>query len=224
MKVLIIEDNEKLVKSLKKGLEQEGYAVDFKLDGESGLRWLEMHNKNCDVVVLDVMLPNIDGFTVCKRMREKNINVPVLMLTARDLVQDKITGLDSGADDYLIKPFSFEELTARLRSLLRRPAALTQPEFALGNLKLNLNNRQAFYKNEEIRLTLKEFSLLEYLMRHPNQVINREQLLDHVWDSSFDSFSNVVDVHIKNLRKKLQPFGHEEILETVRGLGYRLKA
>ena len=228
MRILIVEDEEELAKSLKKGLEKEGYAVDYVTDGESAERRIEIHSQDYDIIILDLMLPGKDGSVICKNAREKNITTPIIILTARDEVEDKIGALDCGADDYLVKPFSFEELLARLRALLRRPEHNLPTELRTQGLSLNTNTRKAFCMlcgGTEILLTLKEFRLLEYLMRHPNEVVEREQILSHVWDFNFDSFSNVVDVHIKNLRKKLNHNNHDEkILETVRGIGYRIKA
>lgn len=223
MKILVIEDNKKLAKSIKKGLEQEGYAVDYLTDGEEGQRRLEVGSKDYDLVILDLMLPKCDGITVCKNWRNQNVMTPVIMLTAKDADEDKIIGLDSGADDYLIKPFSFPELLARIRALLRRPQNVLPTELKIKDLVLDVSTRKVFRGQREISLTLKEFSILEYLMRNSNQVLNREQIISHVWDFAFDSFSNLVDVHVKNLRKKLDGENDEKILETIRGIGYRIK-
>ncbi len=223
MKILIIEDEVKLAKSLKHGLEQQGYAADYLSDGESGQRRLEMNQNEYDLVILDVMLPGKDGMMISNEWRKQKITTPILMLTARDTVNDKITGLDAGADDYLVKPFAFEELLARVRALLRRPTEVAPTELVLGQLALDSGRHTAFFHKKELRLTLKEYMVLAYLMQHPGQVINRDQLLDHGWDFNFDSFSNVVDVHIKNLRKKLHEISKEPVIETVHGLGYRIK-
>ena len=223
MKILVVEDNEKLAKSLKKGLEQEGHAADYLTDGEAGQRRLEVSSKDYDLVILDLMLPKRDGIAVCKNSRDQNIMTPVIMLTAKDADDDKIFGLDSGADDYLIKPFSFPELLARIRALLRRPKTTLPSELKIKDLVLNVSTRKVFRGQREVHLTLKEFAILEYLVRQPNQVLNREQIISHVWDFAFDSFSNLVDVHIKNLRKKLDGKNDEKILETIRGIGYRIK-
>ncbi|HEY4520737.1 MAG TPA: two-component system response regulator RppA [Candidatus Paceibacterota bacterium] len=223
MRVLIVEDEEKLAQSLKKGLEKEGYAVDYVLDGEAGQRRLEVSAKDYDVVVLDLMMPKKDGFEVCRNVREQNIIIPILVLTARDATDDKVMALDAGADDYLVKPFSLEELSARLRALLRRPEQVIPQEIRIKDLALNTSTRKVYRNGVEVPLTLKEFSLLEYLMRHPDQVMTREQILDHLWDFAFDSFSNVVDVHMKNLRKKVDTEFNDKLLETIRGVGYRIK-
>ncbi|HZZ99593.1 MAG TPA: two-component system response regulator RppA [Candidatus Paceibacterota bacterium] len=223
MRILIVEDEEKLAQSLKKGLEHEGFAVDYVTDGEAGQRRIEMSHKDYDAVILDLMLPKKDGFEICKAVRSENITIPILVLTARDATDDKVTALDAGADDYLVKPFSLSELLARLRALLRRPEQTLPVELAVRDLRLNTTTRKVYRHDEEVQLTLKEFGLLEYLMRHPNQVLTREQILDHLWDFAFDSFSNVVDVHMKNLRKKIDGDSPEKLLETIRGVGYRIK-
>ncbi len=223
MRILIVEDEEKLALSLKKGLEKEGFAVDYIMDGEAGERRIIISHKDYDLIILDLMLPGKDGFQICRTVREQQINVPILVLTARDATDDKVAALDAGADDYLVKPFSFEELMARVRALLRRPEQTLPNELVVKDLKLDTTTRKVTRKGKEINLTLKEFNLLEYLMRNADQVLTREQILDHLWDFAFDSFSNVVDVHIKNLRKKIDGTHHEKLLETIRGVGYRIK-
>ncbi len=223
MRILIVEDEEKLALSLKKGLEKEGFAVDYIMDGEAGERRIVISHKDYDLIILDLMLPGKDGFQICKAVREQQINIPILVLTARDATDDKVAALDAGADDYLVKPFSFEELMARVRALLRRPEQALPNELVVRDLKLDTTTRKVTRKGKEINLTLKEFNLLEYLMRNADQVLTREQILDHLWDFAFDSFSNVVDVHIKNLRKKIDGTHHEKLLETIRGVGYRIK-
>ncbi len=222
MRILLVEDEEKLAKSIQKGLEAEGYAVDSVMDGDKADRRIELYHKEYDVIVLDLMLPGKDGFEICKSAREKGILVPILVLTARDAVEDKVHALDAGADDYLVKPFSFKELSARLRALLRRPEETLPIKLEVGSLTLDGNKRQAYCNEEELKLTLKEYSLLDYFMRHPGEVLSREDILDHLWGFDFEGFSNVVDVHIKNLRKKLDD-GEGIYLETVQGVGYRLK-
>jgi DNA-binding response OmpR family regulator len=223
MKILIIEDNEKLAKSIKKGLEQEGFAADYLLDGESGESRLLVSHADYDVVILDLMLPKKDGIAVCQKIREENITIPVLMLTAKDTVENKVLGLDTGADDYLIKPFAFKELIARIRVLLRRPQEILPKELQIDDLVLNTSTRTASRGDKNISLTLKEFMVLEYMMRNPNQIITRDQLYDHAWDFANNAFSNTVDVHIKNLRKKVDNGHSEKLLETIRGVGYRIK-
>lgn len=224
MKILIIEDNEKLASAIKRGLEQEGFAADYLLDGESGEKRITFGIHDYDLVILDIMLPKRDGITVCKNWRENNITIPVLMLTAKDTTEDKIAGLDCGADDYLIKPFSFDELVARVRALLRRPKEILPEKLKVRDIVLDVNTRKVTRAGKEIPLALKEFMILEYMMRHPNQVITRDELYDHAWDFAANAFSNTVDVHIKNLRKKIDFNYNEKLLETIRGVGYRLKA
>ena len=219
MKVLIIEDNEKLAQSLKRGLEQEGFSADYLLDGESGQKRIELRVDAYNAVILDVMLPKKDGIAVCRDLRAKNISIPILMLTAKDTIPDKITGLHVGADDYLVKPFSFDELMARLHALMRRGSFPYAQELNLQNIQLNLFTHRVFKNNKEIKLTQKEFSILAYFMKNPDKVINRQEILDHVWEYDFTTFSNLVDVKIKNLRKKIDPKG--KIIETVWNVGYR---
>lgn len=224
MRILIVEDEEKLAVAVKKGLEKEGYAVDYILDGEAGQRRIEINHGDYDLIILDLMLPKVSGFDIANNVRKLGILTPILILTARDAIEDKVTALDSGADDYLVKPFSFEELAARVRALLRRPEQLLPTELKVKDVTLNVTTRKVFRQSKEIPLTLKEFGLLEYLMRHPNQVMTREQILDHLWDFAFDSFSNIVDVHMKNLRKKVDQEYHDKLLETIRGVGYKINA
>lgn len=223
MKILVVEDQENLAKLVKKGLESEGFAVDYVTDGELACRRIEMCQKEYDLMVLDLMLPKKDGIQVCKETRAKKISIPILMLTAKDSTEDIIAGLNAGADDYLIKPFSFDILLARIRALLRRPEPVLPTELEIQNITLDPSSRKVFKGKKEIKLTLKEFSLLEYLMRNPDHALGREQILSNVWDFAFDSFSNVVDVHITSLRKKLGD-KKGELLETVRGVGYKINS
>ena len=206
---------------LKRGLEEEGYAVDVSGDGLEAV-WMATENEY-DVIVLDVMLPGIDGFEVCRRLRAEERWAPVLMLTARDQVEDRIRGLDAGSDDYLTKPFSFAELVARLRALLRRGSHERPTVLAVGDLRLDPSRRRAWRGKTQLDLTAKEFALLEFFMRHPGDVLSRTRLLEHVWDFAFDGTSNVIDQYVAYLRRKVdRPFGRED-LETVRGAGYRLR-
>lgn len=222
MKLLIIEDDERLGQMLKAGFIREGYAVDYISDGETGERRAEMHHTDYDLMILDLVLPKKQGDEICRNVRQKGIFLPILILTAKSSTEDKVNLLDMGADDYLVKPFSFVELLARVRALARRPAKSLPAELKVADLVLNPATNKVFRGKTEIDLTLKEFRLLEYLMRHPDQVINRDQILDNLWDFNFSSFSNVVDVHMKNLRKKIGN-DHSRLLETIRGVGYRLK-
>jgi two-component system OmpR family response regulator len=221
MRILVVEDSVKMAAVLKRGLEEEGYAVDVAGTGEDGL-WMAAENPN-DAIVLDVMLPDMDGFEVCRRLRESGQWAPVLMLTARDGVPDRVRGLDAGADDYLTKPFSFTELAARTRALLRRGASERPARLAVGDLTLDPATRSTSRGTAAISLSAKEFALLEYFMRHPGQVLSRTRLIEHVWDFAYEGGSNIVDVYVRYLREKIdRPFGTHS-LETVRGTGYRLR-
>jgi two-component system, OmpR family, response regulator len=220
VRVLIVEDEVKMARALRRGLEQEGYAVDTAPDGEDGL--FQGIENPYDVIVLDVMLPKLDGFELCRRLREAGRWAPVLMLTARDGVGDRIAGLDVGADDYLVKPFSFGELLARLRALLRRSPVERPPVLAAGDVVLDPATHSVTRDGRRVELSVREFGLLEYLMRRPGQVVSRTSILEHCWDVNYDGFSNVVDVYVGYLRKKLeQPFGRP-LIRTVRGVGYLL--
>ena len=221
MKILLVEDEQKLAEALQKGLAHEGYTVDIISDGKKALSRISLHRSDYDVIILDLMLPSMDGLEICKQVREMNITVPILVLTARAETDTKVQLLLAGADDYLVKPFSFAELNARLQALLRRPNESLPEKLTVGDIELNPAERKVMREGREIPLTLKEFGLLEYFMRHPNQVVNREDLLSHLWDFNYVGFSNVVDVHVKNLRRKLSNDGGN-VLETVRGVGYRL--
>jgi two-component system OmpR family response regulator len=221
MRVLVVEDETKMAGLLKRGLEEEGYAVDVAGEGGEAV-WLATENPY-DAVVLDVMLPDLDGFEVCRRLREAGRWSPVLMLTARDAVPDRVSGLDAGADDYLTKPFSFAELLARLRALVRRGAPERPPVLGVGDLTLDPATRRVARGDLPIELTAKEFALLEYLMRHPGEVLSRTRLIEHLWDFAYEGGSNVVDVYVRYLREKVdRPFDRNTI-ETVRGAGYRLR-
>lgn len=224
MKILLVEDEEKLANALKHGLETAGYAVDIVTDGKKAFSRISLHRDDYDLVILDLMLPAMDGLTICKEMRAQNITMPILVLTARAEVETKVSLLLSGADDYLVKPFSFAELSARVRALLRRPSESLPEVLRSGQIELDVGKRTVMYAGTPVPLTLKEFGLLEYFLRHPGQVVNRDELLSHLWDFNYAGFSNVVDVHIKNLRQKLAAAGGEGILETIRGVGYRFRA
>jgi two-component system, OmpR family, response regulator len=222
MRVLVVEDEPRMAALLKLGLEEERYAVEIAANGPDAL-WLGTENLY-DVIVLDGMLPGLDGFDVCRQLRENGRWAPILMLTARDTVEDRIRGLDAGADDYLAKPFSFCELLARLRALLRRGPEERPAVLVVGDLTLDPATREVGRAGEAIDLTAKEFALLELLMRHPGEVLSRTRILEHVWDFAYDPASNVVDQYVAYLRRKLdKPFGRDDI-ETVRGAGYRLRA
>jgi two-component system, OmpR family, response regulator len=222
MRVLVVEDEKKLGQLLARGLREEGYAADLAERGEDAL-WMA-RAVPYDAIVLDVMLPGVDGFEVCRRLRDGAVWSPVLMLTARDAVDDRVTGLDAGADDYLAKPFSFEELLARLRALTRRAPVERPAVLETGELRLDPAAHRAWRGDAELDLSAKEFALLELFMRRPGVVLSRTQLLDGAWDIAFEARSNVVDVYVRYLREKIdRPFGRDSI-ETVRGVGYRLRA
>ncbi len=206
---------------LGRGLEEEGYAVDVASDGEAA-HWLAMEN-DYDVIVLDVMLPGMDGFSVCQYLRAAGRSTPVIMVTARDGVDDRVRGLDSGADDYLVKPFSFSELCARIRALIRRGYQERTPALVVGERRLEPARRRLWRGKEEIVLSPKEFSLLELLMRHPGEVLTRTHILEHVWDFAYDPASNVVDQYIAYLRRKTDRTGDRSHIETIRGVGYRFR-
>jgi DNA-binding response OmpR family regulator len=224
MRILIVEDEERLARSLKKGLEKKGFAVDHVDDGERAATRISLHRDQYDLIILDLMLPGQSGLSVCRAVREHGITTPILVLTAKQEIVDKVILLSSGADDYLVKPFSFQELHARIQALLRRPREALPITLSAQDIYLDTGMRKVFRKNKEIPLTTKEFVLLEFFMRNPNQALDREYILDHLWNFEFDSFSNVIDVHVKNLRKKLGDTKRNQLLETVRGVGYRLKA
>jgi two-component system OmpR family response regulator len=222
VRVLLVEDELRMAGLIRRGLVSEGFAADAVPSGEEALVSAGAHDY--DVIVLDVMLPGIDGFETCRRLRKNRIWAPVLMLTARDSVEDRVAGLDTGADDYLIKPFAFAELLARLRALARRGEAERPTIVAVGDLRLDPATREVHRDARAIELSPKEFALLETFMRRPGQVLSRYDLLEHAWDFAYDNRSNVVDVYIRRLRRKVdEPFGRRS-LETVRGAGYRLRS
>ncbi|MES1248916.1 MAG: response regulator transcription factor [Actinomycetota bacterium] len=222
MRVLVVEDEEKLAGLLARGLREESYAVDVANRGEDAL-WMARAT-SYDAILLDVMLPGVDGFDVCRQLRKADVWSPILMLTARDELDDRVTGLDSGADDYLAKPFAFDELLARVRSLVRRAPGERKVVLEVGDLRLDRNQRRLWRGDAEIELSPKELALLELFMRRPGTVLTRSELLDGAWDMAFERRSNIIDVYIRALREKIdRPFGVRS-LETVRGIGYRLRA
>lgn len=220
MRVLVVEDERKLAGFIRKGLEEEGYAVDVASDGESGLK-MALDGVH-DLIVLDIKLPGRDGLAVLQELRRKNRTTPVLLLTARAAVEDKVLGLDSGADDYLTKPFAFEELVARVRALLRRRGETRDPILRLGDLVLDPARRTVHRGTVRIDLTAREFSLLDYFLRNPGRVLTRAMILDRVWDYDFDPSTNVVDVYVNYLRRKIDIEGKPRLIHTVRGAGYVL--
>ena len=224
MRILVVEDNEKLARSIRRGLELEGYAVEVCGDGIDAADRIDGAPGGFAAVVLDRMLPGLDGTAVCRHVRELGNRVPILFLTARDSVEDRVSGLDAGADDYLTKPFSFEELSARIRALLRRPSDGVPVVLRAGGVALDPARREVIAGNRPVSLTAKEFGLLELLLRHPGQVLSRDQIARHVWSGDFEADSNVLEVHVRNIRRKLSEAGNDELIETVRGAGYRLRA
>jgi two-component system, OmpR family, response regulator len=221
MRVLVVEDEIRMARLVQRALEEEGHAVDIANNGTDGL-WLATEN-DYGAAVLDVMLPDFDGFELCRRLRQKEVWIPVIMLTARDSVADRVRGLDAGADDYLVKPFSLAELAARLRALARRDDRSRPVLLAEGDLKLDPAARRAWRAETELRLSPKEFALLELFLRHPGEVLTRSRIIEAVWDFAYDGGSNVVDQYVNYLRRKVDtPFRRHDI-ETLRGMGYRLR-
>lgn len=224
MRVLIVEDQRRLAAIIRRGFMEEGYSVDNVYDGEEAEYLAE--TTPYDLIVLDIMLPKKDGLAVCHGLRMKRVNTPILMLTAKDGVEDRIRGLDSGADDYLVKPFAFGELLARVRALLRREVLSKATKLQVSDLVLDTLTREVDRGGRRIDLTTKEYSILEHFMRHPNAVVTRTMLEEHVWDYEFEGMSNIIDVYIRRLRRKLGDGddGAGELIQTVRGAGYRLRA
>ncbi len=222
MRILVVEDEQKVASFIKKGLEEEGYAVDIAAEGEEGLAMAQagVH----DLIVLDIRLPKTDGLQVLQALRRDHVTTPVLLLTVRATIEDKVLGLDAGADDYLTKPFAFQELVARVRALLRRRAEADPTVLQMGDLRLDPARRTVSREGERIDLTPREFALLDYFMRNPGRVLTRTMIAEHVWDYSFDTSTNIIDVYVNYLRKKIDAGRASKLLHTVRGVGYVLKA
>lgn len=223
MRILVVEDERKISSYLKRGLEEQGYAVDTAFTGREALDWAEA--APYDIIILDIMLPEVDGLTVCRELRKRDTHTPILMLTARDSVDDRVNGLDAGADDYLVKPFALKELLARLRAMSRRNAE--QPKTStlqLADLSLDTLTRRVKRGDKLIELTAKEYAVLECLLREPERVLSRTQIAEHVWNYDVFNQSNVVDVYIKNLRRKIDDDFEQKLIHTIRGAGYRLSA
>lgn len=222
MRILVVEDERKIANSIKKGLEQERYAVDVAYDGEKGFDLASA--EDYDLIILDLMLPRMDGMKICQQLRETKKQVHILMLTAKGQVSDKVNGLNSGADDYLIKPFAFEELLARIRALIRRPKDVVSPVLKVGDLTMNTLNYEVKRGGARIQLSRKEYTLLEYLLRHPDQVVEKDRIIAHVWDYDADILPNTVEVYVGYLRNKIdKPFpGRPALIQTVRGFGYKI--
>jgi DNA-binding response OmpR family regulator len=223
MRILIVEDEVKLAEQLKKGLEMKGFTVDWLAESEKARTRILLYKDEYDLVLLDLMLPGIGGDVICRDAREAGVMTPIIMLTARDEIEYKIELLNCGADDYITKPFSFDELVARMQAVLRRPAESLPGVLAVRDIELDTAKHTVSKSGKDVPLTLKEFSLLELFMRQPNEALPREAILDHVWSFDFPGFSNVLDVHMKNLRKKLDNYEDTDpLFETIRGVGYRL--
>jgi DNA-binding response OmpR family regulator len=220
MRILVVEDNHRLSSSLKMNLAHEGYSVDTAYDGQEGQDLAEL--APYDLIILDVLLPAKDGFEVCRDLRRRRIHTPILLLTARDSVDDRVQGLDCGADDYLVKPFAMRELLARLRALLRRQQPYQPGRLEMGSLVMDPITHTVERAGQPIELTPKEFSLLEFMLHHPNQVVTREMIEQHIWNYDFECESNVIDVYVRRLRRKIDDPFHVKLLTTVRGIGYRL--
>lgn len=222
MRILVVEDEQKVASFIKKGLEEEGYAVDVAADGEEGLALglARVH----DLIILDIRLPKMDGLRVLQALRQDHVTAPVLLLTVRATIEDKVLGLDAGADDYLTKPFAFQELVARVRALLRRRAEAEPTVLRIDDLRLDPARRTVTRGGEKIDLTPREFALLDYFMRNPGRVLTRTMIAEHVWDYSFDTSTNVIDVYVNYLRKKIDSGREPKLLHTMRGVGYVLKA
>lgn len=221
MRILVIEDERRLSSIVKRGLMEEGYAVDIAYEGEEGEFMAE--NTPFDLIILDIMLPKKNGLEICRDLRSRKINTPILMLTARDTVEDRVKGLDAGADDYLVKPFAFNELLARVRALLRRTGTSRSPKLQIGDLTLDTLTHEVWRGKKMIDLTHKEYTILEYFMRHPSLVITRTMLEEHAWDYESENTSNIIDVYIQRIRRKIDHEGRDSLIQTIRGAGYRMK-
>lgn len=221
MRILVIEDQKSLAHTIARRLQEVGYSVDIALDGQEGLNFIQ--TASYDLIILDIMLPKIDGITLLKLVRNKGVQTPVLCLTAKDSIEDRVTGLDSGADDYLVKPFSFDELLARVRALLRRYSQIKDPIIQIKDLVIDTNSRKVTRAGKVIDLTSKEYSVLEYLARNKGRVLTRSQIAEHVWNYDFEGTSNIVDVYIRYLRRKIDDGFPEKLIHTIRGVGYMLR-
>ena len=220
MRILIIEDEERLSKMIQKGLISQGFAIDMAFDGQEGQYLAE--TENYDLIILDLMLPKIDGLTICRYLRQKQIKTPILILTAKSQVEDRVSGLDSGADDYLVKPFAFAELRSRINALIRRSSEKVSPLLQISDLELDPLKHIVRRSGKNIKLTPKEFSILEYLMNHAGEVVSRTMVTEHVWDYNYDNLSNIVDVFVASLRRKIDKDAPIKLIHTIHGVGYKV--
>jgi heavy metal response regulator len=221
MRILVIEDEKKVADFIKRGLKEEGYAVDVSSDGEDG--FFQAAEIPYDLILLDLMIPKLDGLGLCRKLRQCTITTPIIMLTARDSIKDKVTGLDSGADDYLTKPFAFEELLARIRAIMRKGKNQQPTRLQVADLVMDLVSHKVWRGEEEIILTIKEYALLEYFMQNTGSIITRTMIAEHIWDINFDTFTNVIDVYVNYLRNKIDRGREIKLIHTIRGRGYILK-
>jgi heavy metal response regulator len=221
MRILLIEDEKKIAHFIRRGMKEEGYSVDVANDGENG--YFLASTEEYDLIVLDIMLPKMDGMTVCRNLRGDNVSTPILMLSAKDMVSDKVKGLDAGANDYLTKPFAFEEFLARIRALLRKTESKHVTRLVIDDLELDMLTHKVTRAGKDIELTAKEFSLLEYMMKNEGVIVTRTMISEHVWDMNFDTYTNVIDVFISYLRNKIDAGFEKKLIQTVRGRGYILK-
>ena len=220
MRILIIEDERRLASVVKKGLVEEGFAIDTAFDGEEGL--FLARSEEYDLIILDISLPEVDGFTLCKKLREEKIKTPILMLTAKSTLDDKIAGLDSGADDYLTKPFAFLELRSRIHALIRRSKHEPSPVFKIDTLEVDSIKHKVIRNQKIIKLTPKEFAILEFLLQYKDKVVSRTMIIDHIWDYNFEGMSNVIDVFVASLRKKIDARSKIKLIHTIHGVGYKI--
>ncbi len=221
MRILLVEDNQSILVATSKRLESNGYSVDTCKNGQDAQEFISLTPYDC--IVLDIMLPGLDGLSVLKEMRQHSNNTPVLLLTAKDAIEDRVAGLDAGADDYLVKPFALDELLARIRALLRRQGAERKNELSIYDLSVDLANHDVVRAGKKIELTSKEFAILEYLLRNKNRILTREQIVEHVWNYDFDCSSNIIDVYIRYLRSKIDEGFNKKLITTIRGSGYIIK-
>jgi len=220
MRILVVEDEPRIANLIRRGLAEEGHGVDLAASAEEAADWLD--TSSYDVIVLDIMLPGMSGIEWCRNIRSQRVATPILMLTAKDAVADRVAGLDAGADDYLVKPFAFSELTARIRALTRRPKEVISAILQAGNVRFDPANRDLYVEEERIEMGAKEFRILEFFLRNPNRVLSRSMIAEHVWDYDFPNVTNVIDVHIGSIRRKLGVDNATVSIQTVRGTGYRL--